>query len=64
MIRIIGRETRTFSAEKTAAISDIARQNDLSEERYVAILNGKPTTWDRVAAVEDDLVFLEVFSGG
>ncbi|MCL5731197.1 MAG: hypothetical protein M1605_03655 [Candidatus Thermoplasmatota archaeon] len=64
MIRIIGRETRNLASEREIEIGEIARQYGLTQERYVAVLNGKPATWDRIAGKDDDLVFLEVFSGG
>jgi sulfur carrier protein ThiS len=64
MIRIVGRETRRVDDSPGSDIEAVAKINGLSGERYIAILNGKPVTWDHRIDETDDLVFVEVFSGG
>ncbi len=64
MIRIVGRETRRIDNSPGSDIAAIAKINGLSGERYIAILNGKPVTWEHRIGETDDLAFVEVFSGG
>ena len=45
-------------------VKDIMEQLRLSDERFVSLLNGTPVTGDETVNPEDDLVFVEIFSGG
>jgi sulfur carrier protein ThiS len=64
MIEIIGKEKRKITLEKPAKLFDIYNSTGLDEDGFVAILNGNPATSDTVINPEDNLIFLEIFSGG
>ncbi|WP_337860699.1 MoaD/ThiS family protein [Ferroplasma sp.] len=64
MIEIIGREKQKIQLEKSEKLHDIYRIININEEGFVAILNGTPATSDAVVNPGDNLVFLEIFSGG
>jgi sulfur carrier protein ThiS len=64
MIRIVGRETRSVEISKDTTVARVSSDLKLSMEKYVTVLNGVPCTSDREVKESDDLVFLEVFSGG
>ncbi len=64
MIKVVGREVREIPNAGRKEIREIAKDNDLSPERYIALLNGKPVTWERYVSEDENLSFVEVFSGG
>ena len=64
MIRIIGRKSEQKFIDKSLKLNDLMASFLISRERFVAILNGNPATSDEVVNPDDDLVLLEVFSGG
>ncbi|MHB8360248.1 MAG: ubiquitin family protein [Thermoplasmataceae archaeon] len=64
MIRIIGRKSDQKNIKESSRLSDIMQTMFISTERFIALLNGSPATSDDVVSPDDDLVFLEVFSGG
>ncbi|AAT43122.1 MoaD/ThiS family protein [Picrophilus oshimae] len=64
MIRIKGSENKTIEMDHELTINDIIKQYKIDAERYAIILNGSPATEDENVRPEDDLLFLEVFSGG
>ncbi len=64
MIRVIGRTGFSRNLEKSMKVKDIMEQLRLSDERFVSLLNGTPVTGDETVNPEDDLVFVEIFSGG
>ncbi|MCL4332658.1 MAG: MoaD/ThiS family protein [Candidatus Thermoplasmatota archaeon] len=64
MIRIVGRETRTLESAEFHTVGEAFEKIGLSPQRYVPLINGNPCTSDRVIGEYDELVFIEVFSGG
>ncbi len=64
MIEIIGKEKRKINLTKTEKLCDIYKIINIEEDGFVAILNGNPATSDTMVNPEDNLVFLEIFSGG
>ncbi len=64
MIRIKGSENKTIELREELTIRDIIKNYKIDAERYAIILNGTPATEDENVKPEDDLLFLEVFSGG
>jgi sulfur carrier protein ThiS len=64
MIRIVGKNSVKRDLEKSTPISMVVSDLGLNVNSYVILLNGNPATTDEIAAPQDDLVFLEVFSGG
>ncbi|MGP6207524.1 MoaD/ThiS family protein [Cuniculiplasma sp. SKW3] len=64
MIRVVGRTGFSERLEKSMKVKDIMEQLRLSEERFVSLLNGTPVTGDEIANPDDDLAFIEIFSGG
>ncbi len=45
-------------------VDAVMEKMKLSGERYISILNGIPVTGDRIVNPSDELLFLEIFSGG
>ncbi len=64
MIRIIGKEKREIPLEKAASVGEIAEKLGISSVKFVFLLNGNPVTSDKIVNPEDELVFMEAFSGG
>ncbi len=64
MIEIIGRKKEKISIEKPAKLSEIYSSMEINEDGFVAILNGTPATSDQIINPDDNLVLLEIFSGG
>ncbi|EQB66526.1 MAG: hypothetical protein AMDU2_EPLC00006G0083 [Thermoplasmatales archaeon E-plasma] len=64
MIRIIGRKSEQKFIDTALKLNDLMASFLISRERFVAILNGNPATSDDIVNPDDDLVLLEVFSGG
>ncbi|MCL4323337.1 MAG: hypothetical protein M1498_02690 [Candidatus Thermoplasmatota archaeon] len=64
MIRIVGRQSRTEKLRERRAVGDIMESLGISDERFVCLLNGTPVTRDVEVSPEQDLLFLEIFSGG
>ena len=64
MIRIVGRKSETAEIVSSETVGEAFVELGLSTQRYVAILNGVPCTSDRKFKESDELVFMEVFSGG
>jgi sulfur carrier protein ThiS len=64
MIRIIGRKSEQKFIDSALKLNDLMASFLISRERFVAILNGNPATSDDIVNPDDDLVLLEVFSGG
>ena len=64
MIKVKGRTSLTDSIDSSMTVDAIMKKMKLSGERYISILNGMPVTGDHVVNPSDELLFLEVFSGG
>ncbi len=64
MIKVKGRTSLTDSIDSSMTVDTIMEKMKLSGERYISILNGMPVTGDHVVNPSDELLFLEVFSGG
>ncbi len=64
MIEIIGRKKETISIGKPVRLSEIYDSIGINEDGFVAILNGIPATSDLTINPGDNLVLLEIFSGG
>ncbi len=64
MIKLIGRNKKEISIEKPERIDIIFKNLNISDNEYVPILNGNPALNNDVVNPEDELVILEVFSGG
>ncbi len=64
MIRVLGRESVIIELKQPETVEYIMKRNGLSEERFVCIRGGYPLTADETIQPEDDVQFLEIFSGG
>ncbi|MHB1492855.1 MAG: ubiquitin family protein [Thermoplasmataceae archaeon] len=64
MIKIIGRKSDQATIKEPLALLNIMQSMSISRERFIALLNGAPATSDDIVKPDDDLVFLEIFSGG
>lgn len=64
MIKVVGRagfEHRITGPEK---VEDVIRSLGLKETRYVCIRNGSPVTRFDTIEPQDEVIFMEIFSGG
>ena len=64
MIRIVGRKRETFPITGPATIGAVVKELKLHESSYITLKNGIPATSDEPVSVNDEIVFMEVFSGG
>jgi sulfur carrier protein ThiS len=64
MIKVIGRKSEQKTIDKALKLNDLMASFLISRERFIAILNGIPATSDDIVNPDDELVLLEVFSGG
>ncbi len=64
MIRVVGKTSVSKDIRIPTTISSVVSELSLNINSYVILLNGNPATSDEIASPQDDLVFLEVFSGG
>ncbi len=64
MIRIIGRVSREEHINERTSIGELAKRLNIRESSYVYLKNGDPVTSDEEVGPEDDVRFLETFSGG
>ncbi|MCL4451812.1 MAG: hypothetical protein M1327_04215 [Candidatus Thermoplasmatota archaeon] len=64
MISIVGRKHYTTSIAESMTVAKVAEMLQIRESSYVYIKNGNPVTSDEIVTPDDDLKFLEIFSGG
>lgn len=64
MITVVGRERKEVKIEKSATLAELATIIGIRLSAYVALRNGKPITSDEMVSPQDEITFLEVFSGG
>ena len=64
MIKVKGRTSLTDSIDENMTVEAIMEKMKLSRERFISILNGTPVTRDHIVNPSDELLFLEIFSGG
>jgi len=64
MIRIIGRKRETFPIDNQGTIGMLVKTLHLNANSYITLKNGTPVTSDEPVSASDDIVFMEVFSGG
>lgn len=64
MISVVGRNNLKREIAKPSTIKDIREELDLDSEQYLSLKNGNPATDDEKVELDDEVVFLEVFSGG
>lgn len=64
MINIVGRVKKEIKIDTDLTISELAGRLGIRLTAYVPLKNGRPVTSDVVVGPEDDVTFLEVFSGG
>lgn len=64
MIKVVGREKYTRELESRTSLRDLISELGLNENHFVMLVNGNPATSDEEVGKDDDVVFLEIFSGG
>ncbi|MHB1709096.1 MAG: MoaD/ThiS family protein [Thermoplasmataceae archaeon] len=64
MIRIVGRKREMIPITGQATVGAVVKELKLQENSYIALKNGLPVTSDEPVSVNDEIVFMEVFSGG
>ncbi|WP_297027191.1 MoaD/ThiS family protein [Thermoplasma sp.] len=64
MIKVRGHIRKEMSIDSDTRVSDLMAGLGLNENEYVVIVNGSPALGDHLVKKDDDVVILEVFSGG
>ncbi|MHB1440111.1 MAG: ubiquitin family protein [Cuniculiplasma sp.] len=64
MIRVVGRVSKTEKIDGKHSVAEIMDTYGISDERFIYLVNGTPVTKDFVVSPDEDLLFLEIFSGG
>ncbi len=64
MIRVTGEKKIEKNIDRNMKISEIEKELGISDDSYMVVVNGKPCMNDEEVSASDDVVFLEVFSGG
>jgi sulfur carrier protein ThiS len=64
MIRIVGRVSKNEMLDKASSVKEVMDQLMISDERFIYLVNGTPVTKDKIVNPDEDLLFLEIFSGG
>ena len=64
MIQLIGRNKKEINIEKPEKVGSIFKNLNITDDEYVAILNGNPALNNDLVNPEDELTILEIFSGG
>lgn len=64
MIKIMGRQMSESNLDHPKTIDSIMEEMKLSEERFIFLVDGTPVTRDFLVKPDQELVFLEIFSGG
>ena len=64
MIRVVGRKGFQLEIPEERKVEDVLKELGLKEQGYVCIRNGTPVTRFDTLKPDDDVTFLEIFSGG
>lgn len=63
-VKVVGRNSTNTAIEGRKSLGELRKVLNLREDQYVSLVNGDPATEDEFVTDNDDVVFLEVFSGG
>ena len=63
-VKVVGRESIEKELEGTLRLKSVRESLKLREDQYISLVNGVPATDDIAVSNNDEVVFLEVFSGG
>ncbi len=64
MIEVVGKKPMKMEIDSEKTVCEIAEELGIKEVNFVFLLNGSPVTSDRTVKKDDQLVMMEVFSGG
>ncbi len=64
MIRVVGRKGFQKEITEEITVDNLMKELALKEQSYVCVRNGSPVTRFEIIKPEDDVTFLEIFSGG
>ena len=64
MIRVIGRAGFQKEITSEITVENLLNELGLKEQSYVCVRNGSPVTRFETIRPDDDVTFLEIFSGG
>ncbi len=64
MIRVVGRKGLQLEIREERKVEDVLKELGLKEQSFVCVRNGTPVTRFDTLKPEDDVTFLEIFSGG
>lgn len=63
-VKVVGRDQIVRDIEGNLKIGALRESMKLREDQYLSLVNGSPATDDDIVSENDEVVFLEVFSGG
>ncbi len=63
-VKVVGRDSMKKEIESSMSLGELRKSLKLREDQYVSLLNGSPATDESIVTDSDEVVFLEVFSGG
>ncbi len=64
MITIVGRERKKIQIKEDITVAELSARYGLRLSAYTTLKNGRPVTSDEKLTPQDEVTFLEVFSGG
>lgn len=64
MIRIVSRAGFEYRITGEKKVEDLFRELDLKEQGYVCLRNNVPVTRFDTVGPDDDVILMEIFSGG
>ncbi len=64
LIKVVGRAGFEHRITETEKVEDVLESLGLKETSYVCIRNGSPVTRFDTIEPDDDVIFMEIFSGG
>ncbi|AKA48075.1 hypothetical protein IX51_02020 [uncultured archaeon] len=63
-VKVVGREQVRKNIDGNVKVGALRESMKLREDQYISLVNGSPATDEETVSESDEVVFLEVFSGG
>ena len=64
MIRIVSRKKSEEAISEPCSVEELLKNLRLKEQNYICLRNGTPVTRFDSVSPEDEVVLMEIFSGG
>ncbi len=64
MIKVIGRNSYQRDIEGSKTVAEAMQMLGLRQESHICLRNGVPITSRDIISPDDDVTFMEIFSGG